>query len=164
VKRTSWSKIQPGQILDFNYQGKLKNSKLRKRRCLILNEKHMYKRKSDGRLVRLVHALQLSANPPKQSERIMTLTEQSKLISSMGLIREIDEDVYDVVIMKNPRAQFEKVKRALNVLPVKVYKTFSWHMLSRYAVFVAEDLEFNRQTRKKILSYIPEPKVNEANI
>jgi hypothetical protein len=161
VKRISWSTIQPGQILDFNYQGKLPNAKLRKRRCLILNERHMYKRKRDGRLVRLVHALQLSA---KQGERIMSIKEQSKLISSMGLIREIGEDTYDVLISNPPRQQWIKVKRAIDVLPMKVYKTFSWYKLSRYAVFVAEDLEFDKQTRKKILDFVPEPVVNEDNI
>ena len=96
MKRTSWSKIIPGQILDFNYRGKLPGSKLRKRRCLILNERHMYKRKRDGRLVRLVHALQLSATPTKTGERIMNIKEQSKLISSMGLIREIEEDITEI--------------------------------------------------------------------
>jgi hypothetical protein len=164
VKRISWSTIQPGQILDFNYQGKLPGAKLRKRRCLILNERHMYKRKRDGRIVRLVHALQLSATPAKQGERIMSIKEQSKLISSMGLIREIGEDTYDVLISNPPRQQWIKVKRAIDVLPMKVYKTFSWYKLSRYAVFVAEDLEFDKQTRKKILDFVPEPVVNEDNI
>ena len=164
MKRTSWSKVTPGQILDFNYRGRLPGSKLRKRRCLILNERHMYKRKRDGRLVRLVHALQLSATPAKQGERIMSIKEQSKLISSMGLIREIGEDTYDVLISNPPRQQWIKVKRAIDVLPMKVYKTFSWYKLSRYAVFVAEDLEFDKQTRKKILDFVPEPVVNEDNI
>ena len=145
MKRASWATIQPGQILDFNYQGKLSGSKLRKRRCLILNERHMYKRKRDGRLVRLVHALQLSATPTIPGERIMNIKEQSKLVSSMGLIREVEE-------------------RAIDRIPVKVYKTFSWHLLTRYAVFVAEDLEFDRITKKKILNFVPEPRINEDNI
>ena len=86
MKRASWATIQPGQILDFNYQGKLPGSKLRKRRCLILNERHMYKRKRDGRLVRLVHALQLSATPTIPGERIMNIKEQSKLVRSMFIL------------------------------------------------------------------------------
>ena len=164
MKRASWASIQPGQILDFNYQGKLPGAKLRKRRCLIHNERHMYKRKKDGRLVRLVHTLQLSATPQKRGERVMSLKEQSKLISSMGLIREVDDKTYDVLMTGNPRQMWPKVKKAIDVLPLKVYKTFSWHMLTRYAVFVAEDLEFDRLTRKKILDYIPEPRINEDNI
>ncbi len=164
MRRTSWSKIVPGQIIDFNYQGKLPNSKLRKRRCLILNERHMYKRKRDGRIVRLVHALQLSAKPSLPGERIMSIREQSRLVSSMGLIREIGEDTYDVLIKKNPRQQWPLVKRAIDRLPMKVYKTFSWHLLSRYAVFVSEDLEFDKQTKKKILDFTPEPRINEDNI
>ncbi len=164
MKRTSWSKIIPGQILDFNYRGKLPGSKLRKRRCLILNERHMYKRKRDGRLVRLVHTLQLSANPTLPGERVMTLKEQSKLVSSMGPIRQLDEDTYDVILKNNPRQQWPIVQRAINKMPVKVYKTFSWGLLTRYAVFVADDLEFDRQTKKKILDFIPEPRINEDNI
>ncbi len=163
MKRTSWSTIEPGQILDFNYQGKLPGAKLRKRRCLIINERHMYKRKRDGRLVRLVHALQLSATPTKAGERIMSVKEQSKLISSMGLIREIEEGTYDVLV-KKPRAQWPIVQRAINRMPMPVYKTFSWYKLSRYAVFVAEDLEFDRVTKKKILDFIPEPSINEDDI
>ena len=164
MKRASWATIQPGQILDFNYQGKLSGSKLRKRRCLILNERHMYKRKRDGRLVRLVHALQLSATPTIPGERIMNIKEQSKLVSSMGLIREVEEDTYDVLIKGSPRQQWPRVQRAIDRIPVKVYKTFSWSLLTRYAVFVAEDLEFDRITKKKILNFIPEPRINEDNI
>ena len=82
----------------------------------------------------------------------------------MGLIREVDDKTYDVLMTGNPRQMWPKVKKAIDVLPLKVYKTFSWHMLTRYAVFVAEDLEFDRLTRKKILDYIPEPRINEDNI
>lgn len=163
MKRTSWSKVTPGQILDFNYRGRLPGAKLRKRRCLILNERHMYKRKRDGRLVRLVHALQLSAEPTLPGERIMTIKEQSKLVSSMGIIREIEEDTYDVVV-RQPRQQWPIVQRAIDKMQYKVYKTFSWSLLTRYAVFVADDLEFDRITKKKILNFIPEPRINEDNI
>ena len=39
-----------------------------------------------------------------------------------------------------------------------------WPGITRYAVFVADDLEFDRITKKKILNFIPEPRINEDNI
>ena len=61
MKRTNWSNVTSGDVVKFRYKG-LRTGKSRLRTCLILNERHMYKKKNGG-TVKLVHALQLNAIP-----------------------------------------------------------------------------------------------------
>ena len=49
--RADWSKIIAGDIVKFAYRGR-NSTQFRTRTCLILNEKHYHKRKTDGRTVR----------------------------------------------------------------------------------------------------------------
>ena len=83
MKRISWSKIRAGDVVFFRYKGKKEGAKARRRTCLVLNEKHMYKRLSDGRRVRLVHALQLSAIPRVPGTRLLKEAQIKRVLKKV---------------------------------------------------------------------------------
>ena len=65
AKRISWMSVTAGEMIRFRYKGKHKDAKSRIRTCLVLNERHLFQRKTDGKRVRLVHMLQMEAIPRK---------------------------------------------------------------------------------------------------
>ena len=108
--RADWSKIIAGDIVKFAYRGK-NSTQFRTRTCLILNEKHYHKRKTDGRTVRLVHAIQLAVTPPRIGERDIRVGDLNRVMKAAG-----------------------KLEKQLKLSDEKMYKTFTWYKLRQRAV------------------------------
>ena len=148
MKRISWSKVKAGDVVYFRYKGKKERAKSRRRTCLVLNEKHMYKRQSDGRRVRLVHALQLSAVPRVPGTRILKEAQIKRVIKKVGKI-EIREEGTDkeryAVATKRSKAKTRYGMIRNLVTQYGIYRTFSWGRLKTRAVFLNEDFEWPKE-------------------
>ena len=158
MKRISWSKVSAGDVVFFRYRGKKEGAKSRRRTCLVLNEKHMYKRLSDGRRVRLVHALQLSAVPRVPGTRILKEAQIKKVIKKVGKI-EIREEGTDTaryaVATKRSKAKTRYGMLREMVTQYGIYRTFSWNKLRTKAVFLNEDFEWPKELVKDLQSVKP---------
>jgi len=150
--RITWSNVTAGDVVQFRYKGKSGKSRLRT--CLILNEKFMYKRVKDGKRVRLVHALQLNAQPkPPKSKRI-TESQYKKMFQKVGGL-ELRDQRYGV---DTERAQAKQTysKLASLIKGRGIYRTFSWHVLRTRAAFVPDDFKWPNQLLKELQDSIPE--------
>ncbi len=163
MRRINWANIVVGQTVKFRYKGKRPGAKSRLRECLVLNPRHMYTRKTDGKRVRLVHALQFTAMPPKRGVRNLQTKQVSNILEAYGdelVLNEANE--VEALVTKPPLAAYQKVKRALRGIPYPVYKTFSWGPLQRNAVWVVDDLELTPAVQKKLISITPD--IDELDI
>jgi hypothetical protein len=158
VKRISWSKIRAGDVVFFRYRGKKEGAKSRRRTCLVLNEKHMYKRQSDGRRVRLVHALQLSAIPRVPGTRILKEAQIKRVLKKVGKIeiREegTDKERYAVATRRSKaKTRYGMIREV--VTQYGIYRTFSWGRLRTKAVFLNEDFEWPKEFVKDLQKVKP---------
>jgi len=164
MRRISWASSQPGQVVKFRYKGKRPGAKARLRECFILNPQHMYKRK-DGKRVRLVHAVQFSAVPPKKGTRNLQTNQISMILEGLSdelLLLESGE--VEALVKNPPRVTYQKVQRLLKQISSPIYRTFSWQLLQRSAVFVVDDLELTPALQSKLISFSPDPNVDESDI
>ena len=141
-KRITWSRISAGDVIEFRYKSPKKGGKSRLRTCLILNEKHMYQRISDGKRVRLVHALQLSAIPKAKGTRLLKENHVKRLFKQAGKI-EIREDgaTAQRYAIQGSRFTANKQYKKLRNLVTQygIYRTFSWTRLKTKACFMVGD-------------------------
>ena len=141
-KRLNWGSVQEGEVVTFRYKGKKADAKSRVRTCLILNTRHMYKRKRDGKKVRLVHALQLKAVPRKPGTRDLQESQLKKVLKRAGQITVLGEGTNDQrFAIKSSRAasqkQYNKIRTIVSQFAI--YRTFSWQIINRNAVFLDEE-------------------------
>tara|TARA_Y100000590_G_C15652842_1_gene989437 strand:- start:954 stop:1325 length:372 start_codon:yes stop_codon:yes gene_type:complete len=123
----------------------------------------MYQRKTDGKRVRLVHALQFTALPPKPGSRNLKTQQVSSILEAYGDQLTLNESgEVEALVTKPPIAAYQKVVRALRGIPYPVYKTFSWGTLQRNAVWIVNDLELTPTLKKKLIDITPE--VDELDI
>lgn len=141
-KRLNWGNVVEGEVVTFRYKGKKADSKSRVRTCLILNTRHMYKRLSDGKKVRLVHALQLKAVPKKPGTRDLQESQLKKVLNRAGKVTVLGEGTDEQrFAIKSSRAgaqkQYNKIRSIVEQFAI--YRTFSWEILRRNAVFLDEE-------------------------
>ena len=160
MKRISWSKVRAGDVVFFRYRGKKEGAKSRRRTCLVLNEKHMYKRQSDGKRVRLVHALQLSAIPRVPGTKVLKEAQIKRVIKKVGKGKiEIREEGTDTeryaVATKRSKAKTGYGRIKALVTQYGIYRTFSWGRLRTKAVFLNEDFEWPKELVKDLQKVKP---------
>jgi len=148
MRRISWGKIETGQIVTFRYKGKKEGSVSRKRECLILNPNHRYKRKSDGKFVRLVHAIQLSAVPKVQNGQLSPV-QKNKFFESVAEVRD-----------QSPRGVYTIVKRVLTRTQKPIYRTFAWYLLNRNGVFVTKVLDLTSKNKEQLYQITKDAGIN----
>ena len=141
-KRLNWGNVVEGEVVTFRYKGKKADAKSRVRTCLILNTNHMYTRLSDGKKVRLVHALQLKEVPNKPGTRNLQESQLKKILKKTGKVIVLDEGTDEQrFAIKSSRAgaqkQYNKIRSIVEQFAI--YRTFSWKILRRSAVFLDED-------------------------
>jgi len=139
MKRISWSRVQIGQVVTFRYKGKRKDSVSRKRRCLILNPQHRYVRKTDGRTVRLVHALQLTARPMKSGQRNLKDQQINRLVESVYFLQN-----------DAPKSAYKTINQVIGKIEQPIYRTFAWHILNRNGVWITDDLNLNSKNKQRL--------------
>ena len=146
LKRINWGQVEAGQVIQFRYKGR-RTGKSRLRTCLILNEKHMYKRK-DGRNVRLVHALQLKAVPRVPGTRVLTESNIKKVLKKTGNIEIVDGN-YKVDINRfGARRGYNKLRQLVEQFGI--YRTFSWHICKTRAAFIDSEFEWPKELIKDL--------------
>ena len=141
-KRLNWGNVVEGEVVTFRYKGKKADSKSRVRTCLILNTRHMYKRLTDGKKVRLVHALQLKAVPKKPGTRDLQESQLKEVLNRAGKVTVLGEGTDEQrFAIKSSRAgaqkQYSKIRSIVEQFAI--YRTFSWQILRRNAVFLDEE-------------------------
>ena len=141
-KRLNWGSVVEGEVVTFRYKGKKADSKSRVRTCLILNTKHMYKRKRDGKKVRLVHALQLKSVPKKSGTRDLNEAQLKKILKKAGKVTVLgegrDDERYAIESSRAAsRKQYGKIRSIVS--QYAIYRTFSWKIIRRSAVFLDEE-------------------------
>jgi hypothetical protein len=160
--RTSWNKVKAGDIVQFRYRGKKTNSKDRLRVCLILHTKRNIKRKKDGRRVRLVHAIQFSAEPSAGSAISIPKSFIRKLLLAAGKVEERDDERFAITVQENAQAQYKKIERVMKKRRSdKIYRTFSWGILNKRAVFHHNGFDWPMASVRHLIDKAPEVKEEE---
>ena len=157
-KRVNWGNIVEGEVVSFRYKGKKAGAKSRNRTCLILNSKHMYKRKKEGKKVRLVHALQLKAVPKISGTRELRESQLKKILNKSGNVKILDEGTEDErYALEASRGTSRKQYRSLkNVISTYgIYRTFSWVVLRANAVFRDEEFTWPEDIVKELQKVKP---------
>ncbi len=157
-KRINWGSITEGEVVTFRYKGRKEKSKSRVRTCLLLNTKHMYKRKRDGKKVRLVHALQLETTPKTPGIKVLREAQLKKILKKSGKVKILDEGTEDQrYAIESSRGtskkQYNKLKPIISGFGI--YRTFSWGLLRRNAVFRDEDFVWPADLVKELQKVQP---------
>ena len=164
-KRVNWGNVVEGEVVTFRYKGKKKDSKSRVRTCLMLHTKHMFKRKRDGKKVRLVHALQLKAVPKLPGTRALQESHLKKILKRAGDVKILDEGTDEQrYAIKTSRGsapkQYAKLKSVL--AQYAIYRTFSWDVLRRNAVFIDDEFTWPEALVKELQEV--EPIIDEEDL
>lgn len=148
MQRISWGKVETGQIVTFRYKGKKEGAVSRKRECLILNTNHRYKRKSDGKFVRLVHAIQLSAIP-KVPNGQLSAVQKNKFFESVAEVRN-----------QSGRGVYKMVRSLLTRTQKPIYRTFAWYILNRNGVFITKVLDLTNENKEQLYQITKDAGIN----
>jgi len=160
--RTSWNKVSAGDIVQFRYRGRKMGARDRLRVCLILNPKHNLKRKTDGRRVRLVHAIQFSAEPAVSGMTNIPKTFITKLLLAAGRAEERDDERFAIATDENVRVQYRNIEAVMRKRRQdKVYRTFSWHVLQKRSVFHHSGFNWPMESVKHLIETGPKVKEPE---
>ena len=158
MKRTNWSNVTAGDVVKFRYKG-LRTGKSRLRTCLILNERHMYKKKNGG-TVKLVHALQLNAIPRVSGTTPLKENQIRRVLKKTGKV-ELREGNYAIDIKRQTsRTTYGKIANLVSTYGI--YRTFSFNRLKRNAVFLDEEFDWPEELVKDLQQV--EPQVDEDEI
>jgi hypothetical protein len=160
--RTSWNKVKAGDIVQFRYRGQKKGARDRLRVCLILNPKHNFKRKTDGRRVRLVHAVQFSAEPSAGGTRAIPKIFIQKLLLAAGNAEERDDSRFAITTNENARVQYQHIERVMRKRKSdNVYRTFSWGNLNKRSVFHHTGFDWPMESVRHLIDAAPKVKEEE---
>ena len=156
-KRISWNNISAGDVVQFRYKGK--SGKSRNRTCLILNERFMYKRVKDNKTVRLVHALQINAQPKSPKSTIIKESQYKAMFKKIGGLEIRDEETelerYAVSTVR-PAAKQTYAQLSSLIKSKGIYRTFSWHVLKTRAAFVIDDFVWPDELVKQLQKTQPD--------
>ena len=149
---TSWSKIQPGDIITFNYKGKT-TGKQRLQTILVLNPKWYIV--VEGQRVFQMIGLKLA------EQRVRTIKEASKVVTDifnkLGTLEAIDEkkDIYRVRMKTQDqfwagakKTVYKRIRYLLNKEPI--YRTYDWEQARKSGVFY-ESLPLPPALKNRIL-------------
>ena len=135
---TSWSKIEPGDIISFNYRSK-GSGQQRLHTILVLNPKYFTMDKKGERVFQLI-GLKLA------EQRIRTIREAAKVVdqlfNKLGVLEAIDEkkDIYRVQMKKSDLfwggakdTVYRRIRYLLGKEPI--YRTYDWERARKSGVF-----------------------------
>lgn len=153
---TSWGRIQPGDIITFNYKSK-KTGKTRLQTILVLNPKYFITDSEGQRVFQLI-GLKLA------EQRVRTIKEATKVVTQifnkLGSIVPIDEkkDIYRIEMKKSDlfwggakRNVYKRVRYLLGKEPI--YRTYDWETARKSAVFY-ESLPLPERVKRQVLGNI----------
>ena len=149
---TSWGRIQPGDIISFNYKGK-KSGKNRVQTILVLNPKY-YVIVEGQRVFQLI-GLKLA------EQRVRTIREAGKVVeqifNKIGTLEAIDEkkDIYRIQMKKQDTfwggakdIVYKRIRYLLGKEPI--YRTYDWEVARKSPVFY-EALPLPEGVKRQIL-------------
>ena len=159
AKRISWMSVTAGEMIKFRYKGKHKDAKSRVRTCLVLNERHLFQRKTDGKRVRLVHMLQMEAIPRKTGTTKLRTAQIKRILgraANLGLEYRTEGEEKHIAVRGTRHRAPRQYRRLVNVIKQHgIYRTFSWGRLKTKAVFLNEDFEWPKELVKDLQKVKP---------
>jgi len=162
-KRVSWMSVTAGEMVSFGYKANHKGAKSRFRTCLVLNERHIFQRKTDGKKVRLVHMIQMESIPRKTGTSKLRKGEIKRILkraANLGLEYRTDGDGKRIAVKGGRQRASRQYRRLTNVIKQHgIYRTFSWHRLKRKACFRASDYPWPQELVEELKGGAP---INEA--
>jgi hypothetical protein len=168
AKRISWMSVTAGEMIRFRYKAKHKNAKSRIRTCLVLNERHIFKRKTDGRKVRLVHMLQMEAIPRKTGTTKLRTAQIKRILkraANLGLEYRTEGEEKRIAVKGARQRAPRQYRRITNVIKQHgIYRTFSWHRLKRRAAFRASEFPWPQELVEELKGGAPPINEAEADI
>ena len=163
AKRISWMSVTAGEMIKFRYKGKHKDAKSRVRTCLVLNERHLFQRKTDGKRVRLVHMLQMEAIPRKTGTTKLRTAQIKRILgraANLGLEYRTEGEEKRIAVKGTRHRAPRQYRRLVNVIKQHgIYRTFSWHKLKARAAFRASEFPWPQELVEELKGGAP---VNEA--
>ena len=136
LKKTTWHKVEPGQIISFVYKTK-NETRGYKRTIMLLNPDLKYRKKSTGRIKRYVVGLVLDT----QITRPLTTTKVEQLFNRTGGL-EMEEDALAANLPDTiSKAQNTKLYNRLKafVRTNKNYRTFDRRECLKSRVYLEVD-------------------------
>ncbi len=136
LRNTTWTKVEPGQIISFVYKTK-KETRGYKRTILLLNPDLKYRKKSTGRIKRFVVGLVLDT----AITRPLTETKVDKLFNLTGGL-EVEEgalaaNLPDTISKAQTKKLYNRLKSVVN--QYKNYRTFDRRECLKRRVYLEVD-------------------------
>ena len=136
LRNTTWTKVEPGQIISFVYKTKGENRGY-KRTIMLLNPDLKYRKKSTGRIKRYVVGLVLDT----QITRPLTTTKVEQLFNRTGGL-EMEEDALaanlpDTISKAQTTKLYNRLKAFVN--SNKNYRTFDRRECLKRRVYLEVD-------------------------
>jgi len=136
LRNTTWTKVEPGQIISFVYKTK-KETRGYKRTILLLNPDLKYRKKSTGRIKRFVVGLVLDT----AITRPLTETKVDKLFNLTGGL-EVEEgalaaNLPDTISKAQTKKLYNRLKSVVN--QYKNYRTFDRRECLKRRVYLELD-------------------------
>ena len=136
LRNTTWTKVEPGQIISFVYKTK-KETRGYKRTILLLNPDLKYRKKSTGRIKRFVVGLVLDT----AITRPLTETKVDKLFNLTGGL-EVEEgalaaNLPDTISKAQTKKLYNRLKSVVN--QYKNYRTFDRRECLKRRVYLEID-------------------------
>ena len=151
VKNTSWSKIEPGQIVSFPY--KSKNGRSIQRTVLCINPELRYIRK-DGKAVKFFIGIQLKA----AGQRPPTPTQLMNVIKRLGGI-ENEQGVIGAELPENiGKVETEKLVERLKQFK-EFYRTYDLQQCRKRRVLI--ELDYYKLPKREVQKLESEVEINE---
>ena len=160
MRNTTWTQIEPGQIVRFMYKG-LKQDRAVQRVVLVIDPKYRYRKKSTGRIVEFFVGIQLDT----LITRPINKQKFSKLIRQFGgLVEDDDSDTIEVGDFpeKTTRMLTRQTYRTINRFLSRndVFRTYLLRECRKKRVFLIDS--YPRFPKKAMDKILLEKKIDET--
>ena len=141
MRNTTWTQIEPGQIVRFMYKG-LKQDRAVQRVVLVIDPKYRYRKKSTGRIVEFFVGIQLDTliTRPINKQKFSQLIRQFG-----GLVEDDDSDTIEVGDFpeKTTRMLTRQTYRTINRFLSRndVFRTYLLRECRKKRVFLVDNYE-----------------------
>ena len=132
IRNTTWSKVEPGQIVTFTYKGE-NNTRPIRRTVLCINPEYRY-RKKNGRTTKFFIGLQINT----QTSRAEVPTILKRILTRLGGL-EKEDGALGVDMKENiTKVETSKIVKQLRGL-TNLYRTFNLRECKRKRVVLEMD-------------------------
>tara|TARA_A100001011_G_scaffold296550_1_gene309114 strand:+ start:44 stop:544 length:501 start_codon:yes stop_codon:yes gene_type:complete len=158
MRNTTWTQIEPGQIVRFMYKG-LKQDRAIQREVLVIDPRYRYRKKSTGRVVEFFVGIQLDT----LITRPINKQKLSKLIRQFGGLVDDDDSIEVGDFPERTNRQITRqTYRTINRFLQRndVFRTYLLRECRKKRVFLLDS--YKRFPKKAMDKLLLEKKVDET--